>query len=61
MPQRAPGTTGAGCTVTSLHSTTSTDRDLVYVSGPLTAGQHSIAITDTGNTPVALDAAAVLG
>jgi hypothetical protein len=57
----ATGTTGAGCTVTSLHSTTSKDRDIVYISGPLAAGQHSIAITDTSNTPVALDAVIVLG
>ena len=56
-----PGTTGAGCTVTSLHSTTSQDRDVVYVSGPLTAGQHSIAITDTTTAPVALDAFVLLG
>jgi hypothetical protein len=53
-------TTGAGCSVVSLHGT-ARDRDLVYVSAPLAAGQHSVAISDTGSTPVAVDAIVVLG
>jgi hypothetical protein len=55
------GTTGAGCSVMTLHSTTSQDRDVVYVSGPLGAGQHSLAISDTNGKSVALDAVVVLG
>jgi hypothetical protein len=53
--------TGAGCGLIALHSTTPRDRDLVYVSGPLAAGQHSLAISDTSGSPVALDAIVVLG
>jgi len=56
-----PGVSVAGCTFTTLHSATVSERDVVYVSGPLTAGPHTIEITNAGGAPVALDGFAVLG
>ncbi len=56
-----PGVSVAGCTSTTLHSATASERDVVYVSGPLTAGTHTIEITSAAGSPVALDGFAVLG
>jgi hypothetical protein len=56
-----PGVSVAGCTLTTLHSTTVVERDIVYVSGPLAAGPHSIRITSAGGSPVELDGFVVLG
>ena len=41
-----PGVSTAGCTTSTLHSTTTVERDIVYVSGPLAAGSHTIQVTD---------------
>ena len=56
-----PGVSVAGCTSTTLHSATAFERDVVYVSGPLAAGTHTIEITSAAGSPVALDGFAVLG
>ena len=56
-----PGVAVAGCTTQSLQSSTAVERDIVYVSGPLAARSHTIAVTSTTASPVALDAFAVLG
>jgi hypothetical protein len=37
------------------------ERKVVYVSTPLAAGMHSVTVTSTTSSPVALDAFAVLG
>jgi hypothetical protein len=51
----------AGCTTTTLHSGTSVERDIVYVTGPLAAGSHTIQVTDPSSSRIALDAFVVLG
>jgi hypothetical protein len=56
-----PGVSVAGCTTPTLHSTTAVERDIVYVSGPLAAGSHTIQITDPSSSPIALDGLVVLG
>jgi hypothetical protein len=56
-----PGVSVAGCTTPTLHSTTAVERDVVYVSGPLAAGSHTIQITDPSSSPTALDGLVVLG
>jgi hypothetical protein len=56
-----PGVSVAGCTTTTLHSTTTVARDVVYVSGPLAAGSHTIQVTDPSASPIALDGLVVLG
>ena len=55
-----PGVSVAGCTTTTLHSSTAVERDIVYVSGPLTAGPHTIQVSDSSGSPIALDGFAVL-
>jgi hypothetical protein len=49
------------CTTVPLQSATAVERKVVYVSAPLAAGMHSITVTSTTSSPVALDAFAVLG
>ena len=56
-----PGVSVAGCTTVTLHSTTAIERDIVYVSGPLTAGSHTIQVTNPSGSPIALDGFVVLG
>ena len=56
-----PGVSTAGCTTSTLHSTTTVERDIVYVSGPLAAGSHTIQVTDPTGSPIALDGFLVLG
>jgi hypothetical protein len=56
-----PGVSVAGCTTPTLHSTTAVDRDIVFVSGPLSAGSHTVQITNPSGSPIALDAFVVLG
>jgi hypothetical protein len=56
-----PGVSVAGCTTTMLHSTTAVARDTVYVSGPLAAGPHTIEVTNSSSSPIALDGFVVLG
>ncbi len=56
-----PGVSNAGCTTSTLHSTTTVERDIVYVSGPLAAGSHTIQVTDPTGSPIALDGFLVLG
>ena len=56
-----PGVSVAGCTTPMLHSTTAVERDVVYVSGPLAAGSHTVQITDPSSSPIALDGFVVLG
>ena len=52
---------GSGTTVTE-RSASAVEREVVYVSGPLsTTSSHTIAISSTTSSPVALDAFAVLG
>lgn len=58
MRPRAPGQGTPGCTTAMLHSTTTVERDIVYVSGPLAAGSHTIQVTDTSASPIALDSLA---
>jgi len=55
-----PGVSVAGCTTPTLDSSTAAERDIVYVSGPLASGSHTIQITATSATKIALDAFAVL-
>ena len=50
----------AGCTTTTLHSTTAVERNIVYVSGPLAAGSHTVQVTDPAGSPIALDGFVVL-
>ena len=45
----------------TLHSTTAIERDIVYVSGPLAAGSHTIQVTDPAGSPIGLDGFLVLG
>ncbi len=54
------GVSVAGCTTTTLHSTTAVERDVVYVSGPLAAGQHTIQIITQSGSLFALDGFTVL-
>ncbi|HTC72874.1 MAG TPA: hypothetical protein VK655_08300 [Solirubrobacteraceae bacterium] len=61
MPLRAPGLGTPGCTTATLHSTTTVERDIVYVSGPLAAGSQTIEVTDPSASPIALDGLVVLG
>lgn len=56
-----PGVSVAGCVITSLNSPAAADRKVVYVSGPLTEGQHTITITTQNASPVALDGFVALG
>ena len=56
-----PGVSVAGCNTVTLHSTTAVERDIVYVSGPLTAGSHTIQVTNPSGSPIALDGLVVLG
>jgi hypothetical protein len=56
-----PGVSTAGCTAPTLHSTTTVERDIVYVSGPLAAGSHNIQVTNPSGSPIALDGFVVLG
>jgi hypothetical protein len=56
-----PGVSVAGCNTVTLHSTTAIERDIVYVSGPLAAGSHTIQVTNPSGSPIALDAFVVLG
>ena len=56
-----PGVSVAGCTTATLHSTTTIERDIVYVSGPLAAGSHTIQVTNPSGSPIALDGFVVLG
>ena len=56
-----PGVSVAGCNTVTLHSTTAIERDIVYVSGPLTAGSHTIQVTNPSGSPIALDGFVVLG
>jgi len=56
-----PGVSTAGCTTATLHSTTAVERDIIYVSGPLTAGSHIVQLTSPGRSPIALDGFVVLG
>ncbi len=56
-----PGVSVAGCNTVTLHSTTAIERDTVYVSGPLTAGSHTIQVTNQSGSPIALDGFVVLG
>jgi hypothetical protein len=37
------------------------ERDIVYVSGPLTAGSHTFQVTNPSGSPIALDGFVVLG
>jgi hypothetical protein len=54
------GVSVAGCTTTTLHSTTAVERDVVYVSGPLASGQHTIQIITQSGSLFALDGFTVL-
>jgi hypothetical protein len=56
-----PSVSTAGCTTPTLHSTTAVERDIVYVSGPLAAGSHTIQVTNPSGSPIALDGFVVLG
>ena len=56
-----PGVSVTGCTTPTLHSTTAVERDIVYVSGPLAAGSHTIQVTNPSGSPIALDGFVVLG
>ncbi len=56
-----PGVSTAGCTTSTLHATTTVERDIVYVSGPLAAGSHTIQVTDPAGSPIGLDGFLVLG
>jgi hypothetical protein len=56
-----PGVSVAGCTTATLHSTTAVERDIVYVSGALTAGSHTVQVTNASGSPIALDGFVVLG
>ncbi|HEY6526421.1 MAG TPA: hypothetical protein VIY10_21735 [Solirubrobacteraceae bacterium] len=50
------------CTTVSEHSATAVEREVVYVSAPVsTTTPHTISITSTTTSPVALDGFAVLG
>jgi hypothetical protein len=51
----------AGCTTTTLHSTTAVERNIVYVSGPLAAGPHNIQVSNPSGSPISLDGVVVLG
>jgi hypothetical protein len=55
-----PGVTVTPCTTVTLQSATPVEREVVYVSGPLTAGQHTIDVIRQSGS-VALDGFAVLG
>jgi hypothetical protein len=54
------GVSTAGCTTLTLHSTTTLERDIVYVTGPLAAGSHIIQVTNPSGSPIALDGFVVL-
>jgi hypothetical protein len=56
-----PGVSVAGCTTATLHAGTAVERDVVYVSGPVAAGSHTIEVSTTSASPVALDGFVVLG
>jgi hypothetical protein len=56
-----PGVSVAGCSTMTLHSSTAVERDIVFVSGPLASGSHTIQITALSVTKIALDGFAVLG
>jgi hypothetical protein len=57
-----PGVSVTGCTTVMLQSSTTVERRIVYVSGPLATGRtHTIEITSTSTLPVALDGFVVLG
>ncbi len=55
------GATVTPCTTVMLQSSVPVERRIVYVSGPLTAGTHTIDITTSGGGSVALDGFVVLG
>ena len=55
-----PGVSTAGCTTATLQSTTAVERDIVYVSGPLAAGSHTVQITSPSRSRIALDGFVVL-
>jgi hypothetical protein len=56
-----PGVSVAGCTTVTLHSTTAVERDIIYVSGPVAPGTHTVEITTESGSQFALDEFAVLG
>ena len=55
------GVSVVGCTAVMLQSSVSVERRIVYVSGPLAAGTHTIEITTASSSPVSLDGFVVLG
>lgn len=56
-----PGVSVGNCATPTLQSSTAVERDIVYVSGPLASGSHTIQITASSATKIALDGFAVLG
>jgi hypothetical protein len=56
-----PGVSVGVCTTSTPHPSTDVEREVIYVSGRLAAGQHIIQVTKLSGPPIALDGFVVLG
>jgi hypothetical protein len=54
------GVSTAGCTSVMFHFATALEREIVYVTGPLTVGPHTIQVSHGSGSPIALDGLVVL-